>query len=81
MKRLGLKYGRVSQEILVNKKSGCPSHTTQLHTAYYWPITMLLLLLVLDNVEWYAVVEEKKAQMPNGLLLDCLPSSRPTAAD
>jgi hypothetical protein len=42
---------------------------------------MLLLLLVLDNVEWYAVVEEKKAQMPNGLLLDCLPSSRPTAAD
>jgi len=38
MKRLGLKYGRVSQENSVNVKFGCPSPLTQLHTAYYCPI-------------------------------------------
>jgi hypothetical protein len=44
------------------------------------PSTTLLLLLVLGDVEWHAVVEEKKAQVLNGLLLYCLPSSRPTTA-
>jgi len=38
MKRLGLKYGRVSQENSVNKTFDCPSPSTQLRTAYYWPI-------------------------------------------
>ena len=73
--------GLSARKIQLPKNSVAPPPPTQLHTAYYWPITMLLLLLVLDNVEWYAVVEEKKAQMPNGLLLDCLPLSHPTAAD
>jgi len=44
-------------------------------------LLLLLLLLVLDDVEWHAVVEGKKAQVLNRLLLDCLPSSRQTAAD
>ena len=39
MMRLGLKYGRVSQEISVNGNFGSPSPPIQLHTACYCPIT------------------------------------------
>ena len=60
MKRLGLKYGRVSQEILVNKKSGCPSHTTQLHTAYYWPINYATAAACPRNVWSVTLLLKKK---------------------
>ena len=81
MKRLGIRYWCVSQEIQLTKNSVAPPPQHSCTLPISGPFTTLLLLLVLDDVEWHAAVKGKKVQVLNGLLLDCLPSSRPTAAD
>ena len=77
MKRLGLKYGRVSQENPVYEKFGClsPPHSCTLNTGQ---LTTLLLKLVLNDMEWHAVVEEKRPKFSIDFsLIACLQVFQP----